>query len=288
MFFSRQIIQFIIAVQEGSLLKAAEKISITPSAMSRGIGELEYKLGSKLIKRARHGIQPTEKGERLYRKLISHYNEIERFTNEFKKSIGNHDITIKTDGLYMPKVKEKILQLLKENNDIKISFLPGCNDSPENIFSDGLVDIYISTCNRPIKNTNLISMKPELIGIMAHKNIIHEHKNVKDMLSKKPIIQTHSALKHDLFQSLKNRLIQEGFEVNILPVTDIADVCYLVNEGAGISFMPHDMHCNNGLSDLINFIEKPLDSPIILQRYIHFKSEEFKKLIHVCSILGEL
>jgi DNA-binding transcriptional LysR family regulator len=286
MFFSRQVHQFIITIQEGSILKASEKISITPSAISRGIAELECKIGSKLIKKTQHGIQTTEKGELIYRELLVHYNEIKAFSNELKKTINHYEIIIRTDGLYIPKMKEKILQLFMENQNINISFLSGHNDKPEDVFFDGTVDVYISTHNHSIQNLSTICMKPEVVGVITHKDIIHEHKTLKSILSKKPIIQTHSALNRDFLKGLKNKLIKEGCQVNTLLVSDVSDICYLVSEGIGISFMPQSMYHNNGLLDSIIFIEKPFDTPIYFQRNIYFKSERFNELMRVCTILG--
>ncbi|PTT46378.1 helix-turn-helix domain-containing protein, partial [Aeromonas sp. HMWF016] len=94
MFLSRQVNQFIAAVQEGSFLKASEKISITPSAMSRGIGELEHKIGDRLIKRTRNGVQTTEKGEWLYQKILPHYNCIKKLTDELKIHCKRREIII--------------------------------------------------------------------------------------------------------------------------------------------------------------------------------------------------
>lgn len=51
MFFSRKINQFFAVATYQSLVKAAEKINITPSALRHGINELENQIGKSLIKR---------------------------------------------------------------------------------------------------------------------------------------------------------------------------------------------------------------------------------------------
>lgn len=291
MFFSRQVHQFIIAVQEGSFIKAAEKISITPSAMSRGIAELEQKIGGRLIKRTRHGIEMTAKGERLYRELLPHYNEVQGLISNIKEKNGIRNITIWTDGLYLPKFKQKLLQLIKENPEYNVSLLPGNKGTPEEILGNNFADIYIST-KRPeydgdIKNITSISMKPELIGTLMHRQISHQYKNLKSALEKIKIVQTHAAHNHIFFRDILRELTSKGCKFDVLPVADLDEVSFLVNEGAGITFISNRIINDVNISPDVIFQEKPLDQVKILQRYICFRSERFSELMNICSTLGD-
>ena len=291
MFFSRQVHQFNIAVQEGSFLKAAEKISITPSAMSRGIAELEQRIGGRLIKRTRHGIEMTAKGEWLYRELLPHYNEVQGLISNIKKTNGNKNITIWTDGLYLPKFKQKLLLLIKENPEFNVSLLPGSKDTPEEILCNNVADIYISTM-RPkndgdVKNITSISMRPEVIGTLMHRQISHQYKNLKSALEKVKIVQTHAAHNHILFRDILRELASQGYKFDVLPVADLDEVCFLVNEGAGITFISNRIINDVNISPDVVFHEKPLDHAKILQRYICFRSDRFSELMNICSILGD-
>jgi DNA-binding transcriptional LysR family regulator len=292
MFFSKQITQFIVAVQEGSFLKASEKISVTPSAMSRGVSELESKIGSQLIKRTRHGLQMTEKGKWLYDELIPHYNEIRKLTGEIKKSANQHCITIQTDGLYFPGFKEKLLKIIRDNPEIKITLPHMVDITPEEIFNEDNVDILISTKrlqhSHALSSINSISMKPEAIGLMVHKDITRRFSSTTDILSNSTIIQTTSTISHPFFHSIQDKLSECGVKPNFLEVTDIAEVLYLVNHGAGVSFMANMMPEEKNMADNAIFIEKPLECPIILQKYIYFRADHFNSLIGICSVLSGL
>ncbi|WP_269212151.1 LysR family transcriptional regulator [Lelliottia nimipressuralis] len=288
MFFSKQFHQFIAAVEEGNFLKASEKISITPSAMSRGIGELENKMGARLLERTRQGIRLTQKGEKLYRELLPHYLKIKQIANELKRLKNQKEIIIQTDGLYFPRIKEAIFKTLEDKTDIKISLLPGKQDKPENAILKGVVDIYISTCDAGNTNISTICMKPNIMGMVCHRDILRDYKDIKNILAHNAIIQTHTGFNHQLYQQLLESLASEGHKTNTLPLNDVTDVCYLVNQGCGVSFMSASMIGNYTFTDNITFIEKPLNSPVFFQRKIHFKTERFNELMNVLSLLSDL
>lgn len=290
MFFTKQVNQFIAVVQEGSFLKAAEKISITPSAMSKGISELECKIGRKLIYRTRHGLKITTEGKWLYRELLPHYNHAKIIACEIMKSIKNNEIVIQTDGLYIPNLKKNILSLLNDNLRISVNSSAMENSTPGTILDNGLADIYISTEHVTGKYTknkiNTISMMPELIGLVMHKDLKVNNVPATYIMENNLIIQTSSTCRHPSFIKLKKYIKAQNINISIMEVTDVTEVCYLINNRAGISFMANTMNDKNGGLDNSVFMEHPFNTPITLQRYIHFKANDFKKLINVCSILS--
>lgn len=286
MFFNRQVNQFIVAVQEGSFLKASEKISITPSAMSRGVGELECKLGWRLIKRTHHGIKTTERGEWLYNQLLPHYNQVNKIKNKIDIINNEKCITIQTDGLYLPKLKEDMSILFKDDIDLRVLPYQDAGYDTCDSLENNEADIYITTTVYNQKNINRISMKPELVGIMIHNNLLTRRFTTKEILERYPIIQTTSTNNHPVFIRLKESLKSEGIKFNIFAVGDVTEVCYLVNAGIGVSFMTSEMSRENILSCGVAFLEHPFPSPLILQRYLYFKADAFSRLIDACSILS--
>ena len=53
---------FLAVVEAGSLTRAADRLGITQSALSRRIQQYEQQLGATLLTRTRHGVEPTEPG----------------------------------------------------------------------------------------------------------------------------------------------------------------------------------------------------------------------------------
>ena len=50
-------------------MKAAERLCVTPSAVSHALRDFEQSLGTKLFERTSEGVQPTTAGQRLYAKV---------------------------------------------------------------------------------------------------------------------------------------------------------------------------------------------------------------------------
>lgn len=57
--------QLAIVVKQGSLSRACEQLYITQPTLTRGIQQLEMKVGAPVLKRTRYGVTPTEIGARL-------------------------------------------------------------------------------------------------------------------------------------------------------------------------------------------------------------------------------
>lgn len=67
-------VQLVLCIaEEGSISKAADKLSLAVAAASKRVTDLESQLGTKLFKRVPHGIRITEAGERL----LAHIRQID-------------------------------------------------------------------------------------------------------------------------------------------------------------------------------------------------------------------
>jgi len=64
-----QIRSFITVVEEGSLHRAAARLRISPSALSRQMQALEHELGGRLLERMTTGVSPTTGGQELAKRM---------------------------------------------------------------------------------------------------------------------------------------------------------------------------------------------------------------------------
>jgi molybdenum-dependent DNA-binding transcriptional regulator ModE len=70
---------FLVIIEEGSLRRAAERLHISQSAVTRQIQLLEYDLGGQILERASSGVRPTIGGQTLARKargLLADYDSV--------------------------------------------------------------------------------------------------------------------------------------------------------------------------------------------------------------------
>ncbi len=75
---------FTVAVEEGSISRAAEKLFLTQPAVSQHLKALETELGTKLLRRGRRGVAPSETGEIF----LSYARCLLRLTEEARQTLA--------------------------------------------------------------------------------------------------------------------------------------------------------------------------------------------------------
>jgi molybdate transport repressor ModE-like protein len=81
--FDTTTIRLILAIaEEGSISRAADRLSLAVAAASRRVTDLEDQLGSKLFKRVPHGVEITESGEKLLQYVRQIDNLIDRLQGD--------------------------------------------------------------------------------------------------------------------------------------------------------------------------------------------------------------
>src|SRR5436190_3704057 len=68
---------FAAGVEQGSFVRAAAHLGVTPSALSQTIRQLEERLGVRLLNRTTRSVAPTAVGERLYQRFRPSVEELE-------------------------------------------------------------------------------------------------------------------------------------------------------------------------------------------------------------------
>lgn len=81
--FDTTTIRLILAIaEEGSISRAADRLSLAVAAASRRVTDLEDQLGAKLFKRVPHGVEITESGEKLIQYVRQIDNLIDRLQGD--------------------------------------------------------------------------------------------------------------------------------------------------------------------------------------------------------------
>src|SRR6266481_1281755 len=71
------LLAFVAVGRERSFTKAAAKLSMSQSALSHTIRELEARLGVRLLTRTTRSVSPTQAGERLLQNVGPRFEELE-------------------------------------------------------------------------------------------------------------------------------------------------------------------------------------------------------------------
>ncbi|RTZ47446.1 LysR family transcriptional regulator [Candidimonas sp. SYP-B2681] len=116
---------FLAVARDQSFTKAAERLGITPSALSHTIRALEERLGVRLLARTTRNVAPTEAGERLMRSIAPLFDqitaEVEALGELRDKPRGTIRITCTDDQIEMC-LRPMLAGFLKAYPDITLEF----------------------------------------------------------------------------------------------------------------------------------------------------------------------
>lgn len=79
---------FVSVVEEGSFVRAAKRLDIPTSTVSRRLSELEAALGTALIERTSRKIHVTEQGQQLYEQCVPHVKEVKQQVQLLTRSLN--------------------------------------------------------------------------------------------------------------------------------------------------------------------------------------------------------
>lgn len=102
---------FCTAAEHLSFKKAANELSLTPSAVSHQISDLEEELGTKLFKRLTRSISLTQDGSHLYREINPYLRAIDNATTKIRRQKTRYPLLVQmpeffASELLMPRMNE--------------------------------------------------------------------------------------------------------------------------------------------------------------------------------------
>jgi DNA-binding transcriptional LysR family regulator len=132
-------------VNEGGFAKAATRIGVTSSAVSKNILELENTYQVKLLirRKKKEGIELTAEGKKLYLFAVQMLHEAERIVEEIsheKTSLRDYVKIITTTGLVSLWILPKLIEFIKKYPDLQIRIYT-TNDNV--VFSETDADVAI-------------------------------------------------------------------------------------------------------------------------------------------------
>lgn len=280
MFFSRQIQQFIAIVRAGSFVRAAKEVSLTSSALSHGINELEQRLGKKLIIRNKAGITLTKCGLTFYDDIAPLYDKATAIINCAKGESKN--IVIGVDTVLNPTFHSIVENLLsKFCGRIEIITI---SDAvyPSEILNEGC-DIFIGVSlnckDNQSKNIIRIDMSPERCGIIASKSIADKYSDPVDILKNEVVFQHDKTLKHIAFRELINKIDGLSLNCNYVVLPYVVDIICALSEGIGVYLSTDSILSHPAFARLdLKFIEMPETLECIICRSVYYKKEREDEL----------
>lgn len=274
MFLSRQLIQFFAVAENSSLAEAAEKLNLTPSALSHGIHELECKTGISLIRRTGQKSSLTIAGKDLYQQLLPYYIRITNISDSLSGNKNNkNSLSIKTDNLCYSPLKDKIMSFCKDNPDLALTIeSQKAVDIKYEILNKNTDIVISSYCGADADNEDIshLDLPPEEAGIVAHNSLLNRHDSLSALIMNERIIKTE-AHKYilNIFQS---KLKKELDEHNSIIVPSEYNILDFISSAVGFSLLPENKHLIDNLKNNdCSFIKLPQHYNTLIKRRVYFR-----------------
>ena len=238
---TKEIRSFVVIAHEKSVRKAAEKLHIAASALSRQMNILEEDFGTQLLLRLPKGIELTEQGQSLYKQAQQWIADENRFRRSLKEAARQNLIQLRIGAVecMSHSVLPKLYKLLSAQFDnVRVHFTTGDTQTLTNLLLDNQLDFIIAFNVARHEKIQFAARHRTKIGLVHLPGLLN-----KDTQS----IELHECLKWPLCFPDSNLSVHTRLYSEILRQNSSFDIvatsnsfhllASLVHDGAGVSFM---------------------------------------------------
>lgn len=224
------------AIEYGSLSKAAEELSYTPSAMSHIADSIESELGVKILERTPLGISLTKEGEALYSYMTDVVEAEKKLMNASSALTKEKEHYLRIgafSSISQSILPEIIGRFRADHPSIKISV--SVEDNLHNWLEKGLVDVVFADELSFGDNMWIPIMHDPFVAVVPSNTFKDKRKVSKEELYKLTYISINEKILASYFDKKKF--------VNVLEFesVDNVSVLYMIQQGVGFSILPQLM-----------------------------------------------
>ncbi|MDO6721660.1 LysR family transcriptional regulator [Celeribacter halophilus] len=241
-FDARFLREFLVVAQDGSIRRAAERLNVVPSAISRKIIEAEARLGVALFERTSKGMTLTEAGE-LMREHARHVSDEQTYLldqiGHFSES-GSHTVRIATgEGFTSDLMENGLLELTREAPHLRFIIEHAGTEELQRRVVEGEVDIGIAY--NPViteATRSLVQSRQPLCAIVPFHSPLARRESVTlaDMLEH-PVAMLNTG--YGIRQLVGQAAAGQGLALRVhVETSSIALLLRYVGAGVGGSFLP--------------------------------------------------
>ena len=238
----KNLITFIHVAELNSFTKAAEKLGYSQSTVSFQIRQLENELNSQLFERINHTIALTEKGA----EVLKYAHQISKLTQELENNmkkeeeVSGHVRLAMADSLCYSLLGERFPDFREQYPGITLKIIAAGTEEMFRLMNHNEVDVILTLDNH-IYNTEYIIVKEEKVAMhfVADVNCsLCRKKSISvQELVQMPFILTEKGLSYR--RLMDEKLAEMSMEIHpVLEIGSTSLICTLVEQGAGISFLP--------------------------------------------------
>lgn len=181
--YSTAFLHFETVARFGSVRRAAEALSVAPSAVSHQIAILEREFGMHLFERLARGVRITSAGELLLHHVRRASLELERGRAfvEGLRGLRRGDLAIATtEGLAISPVSETLADFWAEWPNVHVSVLIGTAESSVEAVNNGKAEIGLSFFEYEVTGVRKLAEVNLSVGaVMSPKHPLAQRKSLK-------------------------------------------------------------------------------------------------------------
>ncbi|MFT4939849.1 MAG: DNA-binding transcriptional LysR family regulator [Paraglaciecola sp.] len=267
----RQLRHLVAAIDEKSLIRAAEAVFITQPALTRSLQNLEHELGVELLLRLPRGVVATEAGEAVYR----HANLVLKEISTIKADISllakgvTGNLKMGVSALFARYLVDDVIwQLATNQAELNMEITVGSFEDLVNDLVEGTLDVIFT--NLPaVEMPEYLIVEPlgDLTAVfvasqdhpLAQKDLCE----LKDLETARWVItdQPHST---ELF---KQFFLSRGMAtpVNLVRTNSIGLITSILQKGGFVSILPRHLVRESFAAE--GLVELKVQTPIITRKF---------------------
>ena len=238
----KNLLTFMHVAELNSFTRAGQKLGFSQSTVSFQIKQLERELGTQLFERINHTVVLTEKG----RDVLKFAHQISKMTQELDKRLQNEEEVsgnvriAMADSLCDNMLQEGFGEFRDRYPGISLKIITAGTEEMFRLLNQNEADAVLTLDNH-IFHAEYVIAREERAGVhfvADSENPLCEREELfPEDLAGQPFLLTEKGMSY-------RRLMDEKFaelSMEILPVLEIGGaglICSLVEQGAGISFLP--------------------------------------------------
>lgn len=149
--------QLAIVVKQGSISSAAEQLYVTQPTLTRGIQQLEARVGAPVLKRTRYGVVPTEIGARLAQigeRILADTQHGEEVIRQFHSGVQS-EFALGIDPLWEFATVQQMTEGLLQDKRFVFHLRTGSAAVQMRLLQEGELDFLLAPAHLTVAQTEL-------------------------------------------------------------------------------------------------------------------------------------
>lgn len=279
-FDSRFLRDFACVAQEGSIRRAADRLNIAPSAISRKIAEAEARLGVALLERSAQGVRLTDAGELLREHALHQRDEQTFLLDQIVRFRDGNTQTVRIavgEGFAADLMQNGLSQLSRTEPDLRFSIDQAGTEELQRRVIQGEADIGIAYNPIVTEATRSLAVarQPLCAIVPTHSRLAARPSVTLEEVLREPVAMLDP--RHGIRLLVGRAASDRGLALS--PQVETSSIALLIRyvcAGMGVTFLPRCSASIQAARGELAIV--PLDDPTLQQASAHLMVRARRRL----------